>query len=206
MSTSSGRTARRRCAPSTVAQISEGQALIDSGLKPNETVVVDGQYRLEPGSLVEELHGKAAEKRRAAKRRRAGNSMNISAPFIRRPIATALLMVGLLLCGLAAYRLLPVAALPQRQLSDHPGHGAIARRRSGDHGVFGGDAARAAVRPDPGRDPDDLDRARSASPQITVQFDLSRDVDGAAQDVLAAINAASPYLPPACPTRRPSAR
>ena len=38
--------------------------------------------------------------------------MNISAPFIHRPIATALLMVGLLLCGLAAYRLLPVAALP----------------------------------------------------------------------------------------------
>ena len=45
----------------TVAQISEGQALIDSGLKPNETVVLDGQYRLEPGSLVEELHGKEAD-------------------------------------------------------------------------------------------------------------------------------------------------
>ena len=38
--------------------------------------------------------------------------MNLSAPFIRRPIATALLMVGLLLCGLAAYRLMPVSALP----------------------------------------------------------------------------------------------
>ena len=38
--------------------------------------------------------------------------MNISASFIRRPIATALLMAGLLLCGLVAYRLLPVAALP----------------------------------------------------------------------------------------------
>jgi membrane fusion protein, multidrug efflux system len=45
----------------TVAEISEGQALIDSGLKPNETVVLEGQYRLQPGSLVEELHGKAAE-------------------------------------------------------------------------------------------------------------------------------------------------
>ena len=45
----------------TVDEISEGQALIDSGLKPNETVVLEGQYRLEPGSLVEELHGKAAE-------------------------------------------------------------------------------------------------------------------------------------------------
>jgi Cu/Ag efflux pump CusA len=38
--------------------------------------------------------------------------MNISAPFIRRPIATALLMIGLLLGGLVSYRLLPVAALP----------------------------------------------------------------------------------------------
>ena len=45
----------------TVAQISEGQALIDTGLKANETVVVDGQYRLTEGSPVQVLHGKAAE-------------------------------------------------------------------------------------------------------------------------------------------------
>jgi multidrug efflux system membrane fusion protein len=44
-----------------VAQISQGQALIDEGLKPNETVVVDGQYRLQQGSRVRELHGKAAK-------------------------------------------------------------------------------------------------------------------------------------------------
>jgi membrane fusion protein, multidrug efflux system len=47
--------------PVTVAQISGGQALIDSGLKANENVVLEGQYRLQPGSLVEELHGKAAK-------------------------------------------------------------------------------------------------------------------------------------------------
>jgi multidrug efflux system membrane fusion protein len=47
--------------PVHVAQISEGQALIDSGLKPDENVVVDGQYRLQPGVHVKELHGKAAE-------------------------------------------------------------------------------------------------------------------------------------------------
>jgi membrane fusion protein, multidrug efflux system len=47
--------------PVTVAQISEGQALIDSGLKANETVVVDGQYRLQQGSRVQQLHGKAAQ-------------------------------------------------------------------------------------------------------------------------------------------------
>ena len=46
--------------PVTVAQISEGQALIDSGLKANEQVVIDGQYRLQPGTHVKILHGKAA--------------------------------------------------------------------------------------------------------------------------------------------------
>ncbi len=51
-------TARLR--PVKVAQISEGQALIDDGLKANEIVVVDGQYRLQQGSHVRELHGKAA--------------------------------------------------------------------------------------------------------------------------------------------------
>jgi multidrug efflux system membrane fusion protein len=44
-----------------VAQVSEGQALIDSGLKANEQVVVDGQYKLQPGTKVTYLHGKAAE-------------------------------------------------------------------------------------------------------------------------------------------------
>jgi multidrug efflux system membrane fusion protein len=47
--------------PVTVAQIFEGQALIDSGLEANETVVIDGQYRLQQGSPVQMLHGKAAK-------------------------------------------------------------------------------------------------------------------------------------------------
>ena len=47
--------------PVKVAQISDGQALIDSGLAANEKVVRDGQYRLQEGALVRELHGKAAE-------------------------------------------------------------------------------------------------------------------------------------------------
>ena len=47
--------------PVTVTQISEGQALIDSGLEANDKVVIDGQYKLQPGSLVKELHGKAAQ-------------------------------------------------------------------------------------------------------------------------------------------------
>lgn len=44
-----------------VAQISDGQALVDQGLKPGEVVVVDGQYRLKEGSHVKQLHGKAAQ-------------------------------------------------------------------------------------------------------------------------------------------------
>jgi multidrug efflux system membrane fusion protein len=44
-----------------VAQISEGQALIDSGLQANERVVTDGQYKLQPGVYVTILHGRAAE-------------------------------------------------------------------------------------------------------------------------------------------------
>ncbi len=52
---------RAEVRPVTVAQISEGQALIDTGLKANETVVIDGQYRLQQGSLVQVLHGKAAQ-------------------------------------------------------------------------------------------------------------------------------------------------
>jgi multidrug efflux system membrane fusion protein len=47
--------------PITVAQISEGQALIDSGLTANEQVVIDGQYKLQPGTSVTVLHGQAAE-------------------------------------------------------------------------------------------------------------------------------------------------
>jgi len=46
--------------PIKVAQVSDGQALIDSGLKANEQVVVDGQYKLQPGTLVTILHGQAA--------------------------------------------------------------------------------------------------------------------------------------------------
>jgi multidrug efflux system membrane fusion protein len=47
--------------PVKVAQVSEGQALIDSGVKANEQVVVDGQYKLQPGTRVTMLHGQAAQ-------------------------------------------------------------------------------------------------------------------------------------------------
>jgi membrane fusion protein, multidrug efflux system len=57
--------------PVTVAQISEGQALIDSGLKANEQVVVDGQYKLQPGTHVTILQGQAAEEAAAQSARQA---------------------------------------------------------------------------------------------------------------------------------------
>ena len=124
--------------------------------------------------------------------------MNISAPFIRRPIATALLMVALLVGGLVAYPLLPVAALPNVNYPDLDGHGATASRRPEDSGLLGGIAARATVRRDPG-----LTQMTSASAlgyvQITLQFDLSRQIDGAVSDTLSAINAASGYLPAGIP-------
>ena len=101
--------------PVTVAQISEGQALINSGLKANEQVVVDGQYKLQPARRSRSCTARRPSKPRA-KRAAGADPMNISAPFIQRPIATVLLMVELLVRGLVSYRLLPVAAFPNVDL------------------------------------------------------------------------------------------
>ncbi|ARQ00319.1 efflux RND transporter permease subunit [Pseudorhodoplanes sinuspersici] len=120
--------------------------------------------------------------------------MNISAPFISRPIATSLLMVGLLLCGLAAYRLLPVSALPN---VNYPTIQVSAQLPGADPQTMASSVATPLEQQFsqiPG-----VTQLTSASAlgisQITVQFELSRNVDTAAEDVLAAINAASPNLP-----------
>ncbi|HYQ07591.1 MAG TPA: efflux RND transporter permease subunit, partial [Xanthobacteraceae bacterium] len=124
--------------------------------------------------------------------------MNISAPFIHRPIATALLMVGLLLGGLVTYRLLPVAALPN---VNYPTIQVTAQLPGADPQTMASSLATPLEQQFsqiPG-----VTQMTSASAlgftQITVQFDLTRDIDSAATDVLAAINAASPYLPPGIP-------
>jgi len=124
--------------------------------------------------------------------------VNLSAPFIRRPIATALLMVGLLLCGLAAYRLLPVSSLPN---VNYPTIAVSAQLPGADPETMASSVATPLEQQFtqiPG-----VTQLTSSSAlgitQITVQFDLGRDVDGAAEDVLAAINAASPYLPVGIP-------
>src|SRR5262252_7768308 len=124
--------------------------------------------------------------------------MNISAPFIGRPIATALLMVGLLLGGLVTYQLLPVAALPN---VNYPTIQVTAQLPGADPQTMASSLATPLEQQFsqiPG-----VTQMTSASAlgftQITVQFDLTRDIDSAATDVLAAINAASSYLPPNLP-------
>jgi HAE1 family hydrophobic/amphiphilic exporter-1 len=120
--------------------------------------------------------------------------MNISAPFIHRPIATALLMIGLLLGGLVSYRLLPVASLPN---VNYPTIQITAQFPGADPQTMAATVAtplEQQLMQIPG-----VTQLTSASAlgytALTVQFELSRTVDSAATDVLAAINAASPYLP-----------
>ena len=124
--------------------------------------------------------------------------MNISAPFIRRPIATALLMIGLLLGGLVSYRLLPVAALPN---VNYPTIQITAQLPGADPQTMASSVAtplEQQLSQIPG-----LTQLSSTSAlgvtTLSAQFELSRTVDSAATDVLAAINAASPYLPAGIP-------
>ncbi len=131
--------------------------------------------------------------------------MNISAPFIHRPIATLLLMAGLLLCGLAAYRLMPVASLPN---VNFPTIQVTAQLPGADPQTMASSVA-TPLEQQFSQIPGVTQLTSSSAlgtTVLTVQFELSRDVDSAAEDVLAAINAASPYLPVNIPTLRPSAR
>jgi HAE1 family hydrophobic/amphiphilic exporter-1 len=124
--------------------------------------------------------------------------MNISAPFIRRPIATALLMIGLLAAGLVAYPLMPVAALPN---VNYPTLTVTAQMPGADPQTMASSVA-SPLELQFGEIPG-LTQMTSASAlgytQVTLQFDLSRQIDGAVSDTLSAINAASPYLPTGMP-------
>jgi hydrophobe/amphiphile efflux-1 (HAE1) family protein len=125
--------------------------------------------------------------------------MNISEPFVRRPIATSLLAVGLMLVGAVAYRFLPVAPLPQ---VDFPSINVSATYS----GVDPATAATSLAAPLERRFANiaGVNEITSVSQlngtRITLQFDLSRDINGAARDVQAAINAASSELPPGLPS------
>jgi multidrug efflux pump len=126
--------------------------------------------------------------------------MNISAPFIRRPVATSLLAMGLLLAGILAYFRLPVAPIPQ---VEYP----VISVNAGLPGASPETMASSVATP--------LERqfgriagvnqmtstSQLGSTSITMQFDLSRNIDAAARDVQAAINAALGQLPANLPTR-----
>jgi hydrophobe/amphiphile efflux-1 (HAE1) family protein len=124
--------------------------------------------------------------------------VNISAPFIQRPIATALLMVGLLVAGLVAYPLMPVAALPN---VNYPTLTVTAQFPGADPQTMASSVA-SPLELQFGEIPG-LTQMTSASAlgytQITLQFDLSRQIEGAVSDTLSAINTASPYLPAGIP-------
>ena len=134
----------------------------------------------------------------------ASDGLHISAPFIKRPVATFLLSVAIILAGAVAYKLLPVANLPQ---VEYP----VISVSAGLPGADPETMASAVATP--------LERqfakiaginemtssSSTGSASITMQFDLSRDVNGAARDVQAAINAAQAQLPadlPSNPTYR----
>jgi multidrug efflux pump len=128
--------------------------------------------------------------------------MSVSEPFIRRPVATALLTVGLLLAGVAGYRQLPVSALPQ---VDYPTI-VVSTLLPGASAETMASAVTTPLERQFGQVPS-LSQMTSVSSfgtsQITLQFSLERNIDAAEQDVQAAINAASSLLPrtlPAPPT------
>jgi len=126
-------------------------------------------------------------------------SGGVSEPFIRRPVATTLLMVGLLLVGLMAFTQLPTAALPQ---VDYPTI-VVSTYLPGGSADTMASAVTTPLERQFGQMPS-LTQMTSVSSfdysQITLQFDLDRSIDAAQQDVQAAINAASSLLPSQLPT------
>jgi multidrug efflux pump len=120
--------------------------------------------------------------------------MNISAPFIRRPVATSLLLVAIALSGAVAFRLLPVSRLPQ---IDFPTISVAAALPGASPEVMASSVATPLERQF-GRIAG-VTQITSTSylgtTGIVLQFDLDRNIDAAARDVQAAINAARGYLP-----------
>ncbi len=125
--------------------------------------------------------------------------MNVSAPFIHRPVATTLLTIGVALAGLIAFQLLPVAALPQ---VDFPTISVSASLPGASPETMATSVATPLER-QMGRIAgvtEMTSTSTTGSTNIVLQFDLNRNIDGAARDVQAAINAARSYLPSALPT------
>src|SRR5207249_3472533 len=126
-------------------------------------------------------------------------TMNISAPFIRRSVATTLLTAAIALAGIVAYRQLPVSPLPQ---VDFPTISVQASLPGASPEIMASSVA-APLERQLGHIAG-LNEMTSASyfgtTSITLQFDLNRNIDGAARDVQAAINAARANLPANLPS------
>jgi multidrug efflux pump len=125
--------------------------------------------------------------------------MNVSEPFIRRPVATTLLTAGLFLAGAVAFRLLPVAPLPQ---VDFPTISVQASLPGASPETMAATVATPLERA-LGRIAGVTEITSSSSigsTRVTLQFDLDRDINGAARDVQAAINAARSLLPTGLPS------
>jgi multidrug efflux pump len=125
--------------------------------------------------------------------------MSISSPFIHRPVATTLLTIAIALAGGVAFRYLPVSPLPQ---IDFPTISVQAQLPGASPEIMASSVATPLERQF-GRIAGVSEMTSSSylgSTQITLQFDLDRNIDGAARDVQAAINAARSYLPTNLPS------
>ncbi len=129
--------------------------------------------------------------------------MSLSEPFIRRPVATTLLTVAVALAGAIAFVVLPVAPLPQ---VDYPTINVNAGLPGASADIMASSVATPLER-ELGHIAGVTEMTSSSSlgsTRITIQFDLNRDIDGAARDVQAAINAARTYLPQTSPRIPPT--
>src|SRR5580658_4582894 len=120
--------------------------------------------------------------------------MSVSTPFIHRPIATSLLGVAVMLGGILGYALLPVASLPQVDFPTIQ----VTTQLPGANAETIASLVTAPLERQFGQIPALATMTSSSSygiSQVTLQFDLNRDIDGAAQDVQSAINAAGSTLP-----------
>jgi len=130
--------------------------------------------------------------------------MSLSSPFIRRPVATTLLTIAVALAGAVAFNFLPVSPLPQ---VDFPTISVGASLPGASPEIMASSVATPLERQF-GRIAGVTEMTSSSflgTTSITLQFDLNRDINGAARDVQAAINAARSYLPanlPSNPTYR----
>jgi hydrophobe/amphiphile efflux-1 (HAE1) family protein len=128
------------------------------------------------------------------------NGTSFSEAFIRRPVGTTLLAIGLFLVGAVAYRFLPVASMPT---VDFPTIAITASRPGADPETMAATVAAPLERRlgEIAGVTELTSRNSMGSTRITVQFDLARNIDGAARDVQAAINAALTDLPGDLPSR-----